>query len=53
MVDPDAPTGPDGANKEGRIITADLKRRDFYHWDAAKTLGIKWWRRYGALTAWT
>jgi phosphatidylethanolamine-binding protein (PEBP) family uncharacterized protein len=28
MVDPDAPTVLDGANKEGRIIPADLKRRD-------------------------
>ncbi len=32
MVDPDAPTVFDTANKEGQTIPADLKRRDFYHW---------------------
>ena len=32
MVDPDAPTVFDTANKEGQIIPADLKRRDFHHW---------------------
>lgn len=32
MVDPDAPTVLDTANKEGQTIPADLARRDFYHW---------------------
>lgn len=32
MIDPDAPTTLDTANKEGQSIPADLARRDFYHW---------------------
>jgi Raf kinase inhibitor-like YbhB/YbcL family protein len=32
MVDPDAPTVLDTANREGQIIPADLARGDFYHW---------------------
>ena len=32
MVDPDAPTVLDTANKEGQIIPANMVRRDFYHW---------------------
>jgi Raf kinase inhibitor-like YbhB/YbcL family protein len=31
-VDTDAPTVFDDANKEGKTISASLKRRDFYHW---------------------
>ncbi|HET8551247.1 MAG TPA: YbhB/YbcL family Raf kinase inhibitor-like protein [Gammaproteobacteria bacterium] len=31
-VDPDAPSDPTDANKEGREISADLKRTNFYHW---------------------
>ena len=32
MIDPDAPTVFDTANKEGQTIPADLARTDFYHW---------------------
>ncbi len=32
LVDTDVPTVFDAANKDGQIIPADLKRRDFYHW---------------------
>jgi Raf kinase inhibitor-like YbhB/YbcL family protein len=31
-VDPDVPTVFDDANKEGKTISASLKRRDYYHW---------------------
>lgn len=31
-VDPDVPTVFDDANKEGKTISAKLKRQDFYHW---------------------
>ncbi len=31
-VDPDVPTVFDDANKEGKTISASLKRRDWYHW---------------------
>ncbi len=31
-VDTDVPTVFDSANKEGQVIPATLKRRDFYHW---------------------
>src|SRR5262249_32767838 len=32
MVDPDAPTVLDAANKEGQVIPANLVRPDFYPW---------------------
>lgn len=32
MIDPDAPTVFDTANKEGQTIPADLARTGFYHW---------------------
>ncbi len=32
VVDTDVPTVFTSANKEGQVIPADLKRRDFYHW---------------------
>ncbi len=43
VVDTDVPTLFDDANKEGKTISASLKRRDFYHWvlvdiPAARTL---------------
>jgi Raf kinase inhibitor-like YbhB/YbcL family protein len=31
-VDPDVPTVFDDVNKEGKTISASLKRRDYYHW---------------------
>ncbi|HUO83019.1 MAG TPA: YbhB/YbcL family Raf kinase inhibitor-like protein [Gammaproteobacteria bacterium] len=31
-VDPDVPSRPHDVNKEGRRISADLPRIDFYHW---------------------
>lgn len=31
-VDPDVPTIFDDADKEGRTIPANMKRKDFYHW---------------------
>ena len=31
-VDPDAPTDPTDVNVEGRTVSADLPRGDFYHW---------------------
>ena len=31
-VDTDVPTRADDVNKEGRIVPADLRRTDFYHW---------------------
>lgn len=30
--DPDAPTSADDVNQEGRTVSADLPRADFYHW---------------------
>lgn len=43
--DPDAPSKPDDVNKEGRTISAQLPRVDFYHWVLvdlpAATLQIK------------
>jgi len=43
--DPDAPGKPDDVNKEGRTISAQLPRADFYHWVLvdlpAATLQIK------------
>lgn len=32
MHDTDVPTTFDNANKEGKTIPADMKRKDFYHW---------------------
>ena len=32
VVDPDVPTDFTNANKEGQVIPADMKRRDWYHW---------------------
>ena len=32
MHDPDVPSVFDDANKEGKTISKDLKRMDFYHW---------------------
>ena len=32
VVDPDVPTDFTDANKEGRVIPAEMKRRDWYHW---------------------
>jgi Raf kinase inhibitor-like YbhB/YbcL family protein len=31
-VDPDVPSQPDDVNQEGRSVSADLPRCDFYHW---------------------
>jgi Raf kinase inhibitor-like YbhB/YbcL family protein len=31
-VDPDAPGDPTDANQEGRELSADLERTNFYHW---------------------
>lgn len=31
-VDPDVPSKPDDVNQEGRTISKDLPRVDFYHW---------------------
>lgn len=31
-VDPDAPSDPTDANQEGREVSPDLKRTEFYHW---------------------
>ncbi|HET7369707.1 MAG TPA: YbhB/YbcL family Raf kinase inhibitor-like protein [Gammaproteobacteria bacterium] len=31
-VDPDAPSDPADANQQGREVSADLKRTEFYHW---------------------
>lgn len=31
-VDPDAPSAADDVNQEGRTVSAELKRVDFYHW---------------------
>jgi len=43
--DPDAPSKPDDVNQEGRTISAQLPRVDFYHWVLvdlpAATLQIK------------
>ena len=30
--DPDVPTKADNVNKEGKTVSKDLKRMDFYHW---------------------
>nr|CDQ33827.1 putative kinase inhibitor protein [Virgibacillus halodenitrificans] len=32
VVDVDAPTDPSDVNQEGRSVSADLPRADFYHW---------------------
>jgi Raf kinase inhibitor-like YbhB/YbcL family protein len=32
VVDPDVPTVFTNADKEGQVLPASLKRRDFYHW---------------------
>ncbi len=32
MYDADAPTVPDDVNQEGRKVSRDLPRADFYHW---------------------
>lgn len=32
MVDPDVPTDFSDAGKEGKIIPAEMKRQNFYHW---------------------
>lgn len=32
MVDPDVPAVFDDANKEGKVLPADMPRRNFYHW---------------------
>lgn len=41
-VDPDAPSRADDVNQEGKVVSADLPRTDFYHWvmvDIAPALG--------------
>ncbi len=30
--DPDVPSRPDDVNQEGRVVSADLPRVDFFHW---------------------
>lgn len=32
VVDPDVPSVPDDVNQEGRVVSRDLPRVDFYHW---------------------
>ena len=32
VVDPDVPSVPDDVNQEGRTVSRDLPRVDFYHW---------------------
>lgn len=34
-VDPDAPADPGDVNQEGKVITEDFPRTDFYHWVVA------------------